>query len=116
MFVVGLLDVENKRVGNRGNRGNITRKQQGHIVVVAVAVAAMQARRLLSACLVSMTRGGGTGATQGAATGAIVVAVADTTHLRNLRALRSRKGVRWCDGFGNRCTGSSRIVSHFSLR
>jgi hypothetical protein len=57
VFVVGLLDVENKRGGNRGNRGNITRKQQGHIVVVAVAATAMQARRL------------------------------DTTRLRNLRAL-----------------------------
>ena len=63
---------------------------QGHIVVVAVAAVAAQARHLLSACLGrgQDSRGGGT---TGAA-GAIVVQVMDATCAHNLYALWDWEG------------------------
>ena len=57
-FFVGLLDIDSKRGGQKGQQGNITRLQQGLIVVVAVAGWQWRWRRpgLLSACLASRSR------------------------------------------------------------
>ena len=62
-FIVSLLAIDNKRGGDRGNRGNITRLQQGCNVIVAVVGGAAQTRHLLLACLASRTEWAATGPT-----------------------------------------------------